>query len=113
MVTITVLDEKTLMDLERGRTYEGHYYQMGHYKIDHIVTTFDCGESYDRVRITTDGHERFLPDIYWEDEDIDGRCGGFKIQTTAYGALEPEDIQKVIAGYQEALEVIQLLEEII
>lgn len=48
---------------------------------------------------------RYLPDIYDYGESA------FRIQTTSYGSLPPEEIRKLIAGYQTALNAIQMVEE--
>lgn len=86
-----------------GRKYE--HYTIGRYEID--LTTYASGNRYINTRIKrTD--DRYIPEIYCRD-DFEGHVLGFKIQTTSYGALSPEEIHKVIAGYNEALEVAEIL----
>ena len=56
----------------------------------------------------------FLPDIFdcvggiGNSENSDGFK--FEIQTTSYGALSPDDIEKVIDGYKKALDTIKEIE---
>lgn len=64
-----------------------------------------------RVRFCTK-EDGFLPAIY---ECTDGKnneeqAGKFEIQTTSYGALSPDDIEKVIDGYKKALDTIKEIE---
>lgn len=58
-------------------------------------------------------NEQYMPEIYFEDADRwnNRQLPGFKIQTTSYGAQEVEEIDKVIAGYQVAKEVVAKLTE--
>lgn len=58
---------------------------------------------------------QYLPDIY---DHIDCRSSmdnesewAFRIQTVSYGSLHPDEIEKIISGYQTALETIQLVKE--
>lgn len=50
----------------------------------------------------------YLPDIYCRD-DIEGNVIAFEIQTTSYGSLETEEIKKMVAGLNEAVEVVEIL----
>lgn len=57
----------------------------------------------------------YLPQIYDSIDCIKYRDSGldfaFEIQTTSYGSLEPEEINKVISGYHTALDTIKMVEE--
>lgn len=60
-------------------------------------------------------YSKYLPDIY---DCIRSRCSkdsesqwAFRIQTTAYGCQYPDEIEKVISGYQTALEAIRMVKE--
>lgn len=105
------VDERTRIDLESGRTCEAETYKIGRYEVDHYVVTYEDGDGYERICVSGEWKAEYLPDIQYED----GRWGEekkcFKIQTTAYGALNPEEIKKVIAGYNEAMEVVAILTE--
>lgn len=57
----------------------------------------------------------YLPDIYdninslsYKEEQL---YFSFSIQTVSYGALPPEEIRKVISGYQTAIDTIKTVEE--
>lgn len=94
-----VISEKT-----RGN-HKFTTYRLGNYTVD----TYGCfGIS--RIDITPD-EKKYLPKIY-SDINWDSEKWEFKIQTTAYGALKPEEINEVINGYQEAQEVVKELEKI-
>lgn len=58
---------------------------------------------------------KYLPEIY---DDIDHRGKkdnekgfAFRIQTTSYGSLPTDEIQKVISGFQTALDTIQMIKD--
>lgn len=48
---------------------------------------------------------RYLPDIYDYGESA------FRIQTTSYGSLPPEEIRELITAQQTALDAIRIVEE--
>lgn len=50
-----------------------------------------------------------LPTIYCQTNPDGDVLTGFNIQTASFGALSPDDIRKLIAGYNEALEVVAIL----
>lgn len=87
---------------EDGRKYE--LYQIGKYEV--TITTYSDGCSFANIR--KDHSERYLPEIYARE---DRTITGFEIQTTSYGALPVEEISKVIAGLEEAMEVVKVLTE--
>ena len=49
--------------------------------------------------------------LYYE-KRFGAKIGHFEIQTTSYGSLPSEEIDKVIAGYKEAQEVAALAEKL-
>jgi hypothetical protein len=54
--------------------------------------------------------DRYLPSIFTESEkDIPT----FVIQTTSYGSLPPTEIKKVIAGFQIALDTIDMTKKLL
>ena len=55
--------------------------------------------------VRSDSSGRYLPDIYDYGESA------FRIQTTGCGPLPPEEIQKMITGFQTALNAIRMVEE--
>lgn len=52
----------------------------------------------------------FFPEIVYHD-DLFGDAAEFRIQTCAYGAKTVAEIEQVITGYQEAVEVVKVLEK--
>lgn len=50
-----------------------------------------------------------MPEINYEDGLWTKEKSCFKIQTCAYGAMGVAEIEKVVAGYQEAMEVVKVL----
>lgn len=94
------------LELVKTKTVEARkydLYKIGKYKIE--VTTFANGGRYIAINVE---REDYIPYIYCRDS-FDGEILGFEIQTTSYGALSAEEIRKVIAGYNEALEVVAVL----
>ena len=94
------------LTLEKTRRLEDRQYEV--YKIGRY--TINVVDYLDGTAYITTEHEKadYLPHIYVRD-DNDLHVLGFEIQTTSYGALNAEEIQKVIAGYNEALEVVAVL----
>lgn len=85
-------------------------FRVGRYFVRRTGRPMEDGTIWTNITVNKDNEARFLPDVYYEDDwfsDDPKPC--FKIQTTAYGALEAEDIEKVIAGYNEALEAVKML----
>ena len=78
-------------------------YEIGDYKVKDL--TYSWGH---RVEVSTRNRERYLPDIYCRTDD-EGVIVGFEVQTTSYGALAAEEIKKVIAGLEEAVQVVEIL----
>lgn len=78
-------------------------YDLGRYTVK--VVRYADGWSY-----TTIERERaeYLPEIYSR-TDMEGKVLGFEIQTTSYGSLPVEEIKKMIAGLNEAIEVVETL----
>lgn len=96
--------ERTRIDEDRKQKFE--LYTIGNYKVN--VTTFEeYGSRYINIATRTEGGY-FTPEVYCKD-DYEGHILGFEIQTTSYGALNADEIQKVIAGYNEALDVVAIL----
>lgn len=79
-------------------------YKIEDYEV--IVSTYDSG--YKCISVSKRERERYLPEIFCKD-DFEGNILGFEIQTTSYGAMNVEDIQKVIAGYNKAIEIVEVL----
>ena len=96
---------------ENGTKHEGTAYELGRYKVDKYIATYETGYVYKRIIVSVPWEERenYIPEIYYEDDYYGTHTPRFEIQTAAYGALSPEEIAKVIAGYQEALEAVKIL----
>lgn len=106
------VDERTRIDLKSGSTCEAETYKIGRYEVEHFVTTYESGVVIESIYVNGEFKAEYLPDIqYYDDWFNEGANKCFKIQTTAYGALNPEEIKKVIAGYNEAMEVVAILTE--
>lgn len=80
-------------------------YEIGNYKVKAL--TYSWGR---RVEVSVLNRERYLPDIYCRTDD-EGKIVGYEVQTTSYGALAAEEIKKVIAGLEEAVQVAEILTE--
>lgn len=69
------------------------------YDIYRIAYTFDRME----ISIANDRTWDYTPEIYFE------RGTGWVIQTTAYGMMSIEEIEKVTDGYQRAIAMVKEL----
>lgn len=91
-----------------GKKCEGTGYALGeNYYVEKRVTTYADGQEY--VRIYVNEYGEYTPKIYYEDDFYGKKMPRFEIQTCAYGALNPEEIKKVISGYQMAIEAVEIL----
>ena len=82
-------------------------YEIGNYT---VVCNYDY--NYEKLYVDFYTNKEFHPSISYiklRGED----SPQIKIQTTAYGSLEPNDILKVINGYEEALDVVETVEDLI
>lgn len=107
MMSLVKVDSK--FEVAEGKTYRGDYFKLGQYEVEKYTVTYENGSFYKRISVTKDWNNRFLPDIYYSEDIFGRRDPKFTIETTAYGALKPEEIKKVIEGYQEALEAVEIL----
>lgn len=76
---------------------------------DYTVRVVDYG-SFKSVSTQRTERKEFLPEIYCRD-DMEGNILGFEIQTTSYGAITVEEIQKMMKALKEAVEVVKVLEK--
>lgn len=99
--------------IENGRKYERDEYTLGkHYTVVRSITRFEDGDIFKRIFVNIsyeDRHDNYFPEIYYDDDILAEQKGEFKIQTTSYGSMSPDEIKKVIAGYQEAIEAVEIL----
>ena len=96
---------------EEKVTQEAALFKAGRYEIEKCIYNYDDGSSCTDYRVSHDWAEKYLPDIYYE-KRFGAKTGHFEIQTTSYGSLPSEEIDKVIAGYKEAQEAAALAEEL-
>lgn len=99
---------------EREKTEEiKHYvrkdFEIGSYSGYIVFTTYPTGDIDKDIYVYSD--KEYAPDIYFYEAHLNKGKEGFRIQTTAYGALDTEEIEEVMKGYQEALEVVKILTE--
>lgn len=101
---------------ENGVKYFGAEYAIGdNYTLERFWNSRD-GLDYVRMYVRINGgfdNENYMPKIYYNDDWFGEKKPHFTIQTTSYGDMKPEEIRKVIAGYQEAIEVVSILEAVI
>lgn len=96
---------------EDGAHYYMADYEMGGYIVTHYLTKYSDCDVIERFEIFAKDRTSYLPKIYYSDGHFGKKEKSFEIQTTAYGALNPEEIKKVIAGYQEAIEAVETLKQ--
>ena len=96
---------------ENGKKYTASEYILGDdlYEVVKYSTKYSDGTFYSRISVSRNREHEYLPDIYFEDGVFGNNKKEFKIQTTAYGALAPDEILKVIDGYNTALEAVKIL----
>ncbi|NDO19458.1 hypothetical protein FMM68_07285 [Lachnospiraceae bacterium MD329] len=94
---------------ENNVKYQSDCYTIGNYKIIKDTTIYENGKTFEQFDINKNCEKRFIPTICFYQNFVDGEEKEFKIQTTSYGSLSPAEIQEVIDGYQETLEVVNIL----
>lgn len=110
-MTLCTIDYKE--KVEDGKKYERTEFTLGkHYRVIRNVTWFEDGTNYKRFWVSAsyeDMRDNYIPEIHYFDGHLDSDKPEFKVQTSAYGAMGTEDIKKIIAGYQEAIEAVAIL----
>lgn len=113
MNKVTFKSVKSADNKAEGRKYILEKYQYGRYEISKSICK-NYNDGYETVYYSvSNGGIRFLPAICYTDNtpfNADEKPY-FSIQTTAYGDLVKEDIEKIIAGYNEAIEAVKALTE--
>lgn len=99
------LDVRTAQDDERVITET--VYKIGEYTVNHDVYDYVSGVTLEDITVNA-GDDDYLPRIYYSRMYGD-KVGHFEIQTTSYGSLPADKIEKVVAGYIDALEVVKAL----
>lgn len=84
-------------------------FELGDYFVDVDKTRLKNGHVITLISICHSIDKEYLPSIYYRTYRNKEK-NHFEIQTTAYGALDADEIRKVIAGYQQALEAVEILE---
>lgn len=99
--------ELIYQEAEQFETYTSEYkeYRIGHYT---LFVEEAIGKQ-DGKRITTmfsieADNDDYLPQLYYRKEEK-----VVLVQTTAYGAKKPDEIRKIIQGYEEAVQVAETI----
>lgn len=97
--------------VEEDFTREQTVYMAGSYEIYRQCRTNNKSGDVDYYySINEDSsNNRYLPPVSYDSGFFSGGTPKFEIQTIAYGALGVDEIRKVMAGYQEAVELVELL----
>lgn len=93
---------------ERGK-YERNEYRIGNYVVFREMSFYNTGSTFEHIQVIPNREVDYIPEIYYDYSLFGNIVRSFRIQTTSYGSLPLEDIQKVIKGYQEAIEVVNIL----
>ena len=88
-------------------------FECGRYSIvKNTINYVDREDAYTSITVRNNSEDRYLPTVYYNDWScFDEGSVKFTIQTTSYGDLDPEEIVKVINGYNEAIEAVEALTE--
>lgn len=111
-MTLKQIDYKTKE--ENGNKYEATTYTLGeNYMVEKYIKTYNSGATITDIQVGykdwRKARENYMPEIHYRDDFFGKTEPRIEIQTTSYGSLNPEEIKKVIAGYQEALEAAEIL----
>lgn len=93
------------MKIEDGIVYTADTFDCGNYTIERYAQNGKVTNIY----VDKDESVEYLPTVSYRCRWTGNEDPEFVIQTTAYGAKPVGEIEKVIAGYQEAVEVVKIL----
>ena len=104
-----------MLELKLDTSKENEYEKYDKYKLGCYEVAVVIHKQYNNMRIIQisnlkekDGYE---PDIYYNDWSFVGKEKKFEIQTTSYGSLERKEVQKLIAAYNTAIQIVEILTE--
>ncbi len=83
-------------------------FEIGSYKVVRI-THYDASQKPVYKSFSVISNDEYAPEIYYNDGCWEKCKSTFEIQTAAYGAKSPDEIKKIIRGYEEAVEVAEIL----
>lgn len=109
---LIIKDMNTYTSEEEHVTQIATLFEAGKYEIEKCVYNYEDGTSWTDYRVSHDWTEKYLPDIYYE-RRFGEKTGHFEIQTTSYGSLPSEEIDKVVEAYRDAQEVVELAEKLL
>lgn len=103
------IEFKTIANGVNGKGYRVTVYENDYYTVKKIV---DVNNYIDVVINTKNKIDNYIHDIYTEENSDTFEITGFEIQTTSYGALKTEEIEKIVKGYNIAIKTVKELEKI-
>mgnify|MGYP003500884519 CR=1 FL=1 len=104
MMNLVLVEEKEMVD-EYGVHCERKEYEIGNYK---VTVDWEDGKL-DDIFVREDFNVEYVAEISLKGRHSWNGPLRFEIQTAAYGSKEVDDIQKIIKGYQQAIEVVEIL----
>ena len=105
-MTLNQIESKTRFE-ENGETRRLDTFQIGSYQVKRLTVIKDMKVLYRTISVVSSGE--YMPEINYEDGFWTKGKPCFKIQTCAYGAMDVTEIEKAVAGYQKAMEVVKVL----
>lgn len=106
------LIEQKIVEKEDGMVVTRRTYEVGHYIVQQIVRANEQGDyTYYDVNQNENEDYSYLPNIYYHDTS-EGQSE-FRIGTASYGSQNTDTIKKIIDGYNQAVEVVTLLTDIL
>lgn len=105
MEKLIVVNHKVVEEI--GSKIHLYTCRVGRYIIERDVIEFDNGSTRERLDIYA--NDDFLPSINFNRRRNGENVHEFTIDTVAYGSLTPDELKKVIDGYNHALEVVEVL----
>lgn len=99
--------ELTIIDMKSNKDFKQVIYSIGHYKVNVITSR---KSNHRTLQVFKDPKTKYLPSIIYNELFFEeSHPKFFSVQTMSYGDVKTEKLKPIIAGYQEALEVVEVL----
>lgn len=103
--------EHTKIRLGDNTTIVKEIYEIGHYEVERTTETYEDATTKEWFRTGRDTAAEFIPEIDFQSDPAETPESEFVVITPGRWTLTAKELEQLIAGYQEALDVVRILTE--